>query len=255
VSRQRNDGESGGRKVWDDARVPSLTVACPAYNEEQSIERVAREVLEFVPRLTSDFELLIVDDGSTDATGDIADRLARTDSRIRVIHHPYNLGFIGFAMTNIRNAAKDCMVGISADGEVPIETLARQFELIRAGYEVVIAHRVRKPNYTPYRKLISHFYNTSVRMVFDVDLRDAGSTKMYRTYVLRETVPISRSPFLNAELLVKASLRGRRIGFVEVEQQPRLGGKAKGGNWKWVAHSAVDLARVAWQIKTGRWRP
>tara|TARA_R110002096_G_scaffold436038_3_gene665864 strand:+ start:7919 stop:8647 length:729 start_codon:yes stop_codon:yes gene_type:complete len=241
--------------VGDASERPSLTVSCPAYNEEEAIETVVADVLNIVPKITDDFEFLIVNDGSTDRTGSILNRLADEHPQIRVIHHPYNLGFAGFALTILNNAKKDCLVGISADGEIPVELFERQYARICEGYDVVVAVRSSKPNYSAYRKLVSYSYNESVRLLFGESFQDAGNCKMYRCSELRKVVPISRSAFMNAELLIKIAKNGGKIGFVPMEQKPRLGGIAKGANWRWIRDSATDLVRVAWQVHSGGWRP
>jgi glycosyltransferase involved in cell wall biosynthesis len=223
----------------------SLTVGCPAYNEEVAIERVVRRCLQLIPQIAQDFELLMVNDGSTDDTGKILDRLAREEPRVRVIHHPKNLGFAGFARTLITNASKELYVGISADGEVRVEDVVAMRRRMDEGFDVVVGVRTQKPNYNRYRKLVSWSYNHLVWALFGFDFRDIGGTKLWKTRYLRGAELVSESAFMNAELLVDAARRGARIGFVDVEQQPRLGGKAKGAAPRRVLEATRDLFVVS----------
>lgn len=223
----------------------SLTVGCPAYNEEVAIESVVRRCLQLIPQIAEDFELLMVNDGSTDETGKILDRLAREESRVRVIHHSKNLGFSGFARTLISSASKELYVGISADGEVRVEDVLAMRRRMDEGFDVVVGVRRHKPNYNGYRKLVSWSYNRLVWALFGFDFRDIGGTKLWRTQYLRGVELVSESAFMNAELLVDAARRGARIGFVDVEQQPRLGGKAKGAAPRRVLEASRDLVRVS----------
>ncbi len=228
----------------------SLTVACPAFNEEDALETVVRECIEQVPSFADDFEILLVDDGSTDRTAEIMDSLARRDPRIRVIHHPYNLGFRGIAQTLPKNARKEWYVGISADGEIDLSDVGRMLDRADEGHDIVVGVRRDKPNYNRYRRFVSWGYRTSVRWLLGAELHDPGSTKLFRTSILREIDVVSRSAFMNAERLVKAGRAGYSIGFVDIRQRVRLGGKPKGASARWVAGSLLDLGRVAWDIHT-----
>ena len=220
-----------------------LTVAVPAYNEEESVERVVEELLIKIPTFVEDFELLFVNDGSTDRTGEILDELAARHESVRVVHHDRNQGFPGVVFTLIRNTKKQVYTGISADGEVNVDDLSKMLDKIIEGYDVVIGVRNQKPNYNRYRKIVSWSYNKSVELLFGVNFRDIGSTKMYRTEVFKHIDTRSNSAFINAEYLVKASRLGYKIGFVDIVQRPRLGGTAKGAVFRSVRNCAIDLLR------------
>jgi glycosyltransferase involved in cell wall biosynthesis len=228
----------------------SLTVGCPAFNEEVAIAQVVRRYLELIPSIADDFELLLVDDGSTDRTGVILDELAREEPRMRVIHHPKNLGFAGFARTLIANATKELYVGISADGEIRVEDVLAMRGRMDEGFDVVVGVRTHKPNYSRYRKLVSWSYNRLVFVLFGYDFLDIGGPKLWRTRYLRGVDLISASAFMNAELLIGAARRGARIGFVTIEQQPRLGGRAKGATVRRVLEASRDLVRVSLRLAT-----
>lgn len=233
----------------------SLTVGCPAFNEEAAIESVVRDAIRKLPTLVDDWELLLVDDGSTDSTRQRMEELRHLDPRIRVIFHPYNLGFRGIAQTLTRNARMDLYAGISCDGEMDLTDLQPMLQKIHEGCDVVVGVRPSKPNYGLYRRIVSNAYNGSIERLFGLSLRDAGWLKLWKIEALRQTDDaISRSAFMNAERLVKAHHIGYHIGFVEVQQHPRLGGKPKGASFKWVRSSMVDLVRVAWDVHT-RWTP
>ncbi len=222
----------------------SLSVGCPAYNEEAAIEHVVTSCLERLPTIVDDFEVLVVDDGSSDATGRIADELAARDPRVRVFHHASNQGFVGVVRTLVENATKELYVGIGADGEIDTDAIARLLAASRDGsYDVVVGVRESKPNYDPYRKLVSWTYNTLVRVVFGRDFRDIGGPKLWRTRFLKIARPASTSAFLNAELLLTAAAGGARIGFAAIEQRPRRGGVATGARLSRVVDATLDLLR------------
>lgn len=234
----------------------SLTIGSSALNEEEALETVVAEWLDVVPTLTDDFEILLVDDGSTDRTGAIMDDFAAREPRIRVIHHPYNLGFRGFANTLAKNATKELFAGVSCDGEVPIDVLGPMMDRIAAGADVVVGNRRQLSGYSGYRRFVSRSYNTLVRAIFGSNFRDIGALKLYRTDVLRAVEPIiSKSAFMNAERLIKADRLGYRIELMPIDHLPRLGGMARGASYRWVRDATADLVRVTWHIHAGGWRP
>lgn len=235
--------------------MPSLTIASSAYNEEESLERMVCHWLELVPSLADDYEILLVNDGSTDRTAEIMEKLRQANPHVRVIHHESNLGFRGFARTLCDNATKELFVAISCDGEYELEAIRPMMRMVQDGYDVVIGVRKQLPNYNRYRKIVSRSYNRLVKLFFGNDFKDAGSLKLFRLSVLRSVDVISQSAFMNAERLIKAERSGFKIGTVEIEQHSRLGGRARGAGLKWVFGSTRDLFRVAWQIHSGKWRP
>ncbi len=234
---------------------PQLTIGSSALNEEESLEHVVQDWLKRVPSFAPDFEIVLVNDGSTDQTGDIMERLAADVPQIRVIHHPYNLGFRGFANTLVNNARGELFAGVSCDGEVPIGVIGEMMERIEAGADVVVGNRVRKSGYTSYRKFVSNSYNGLVKAVFGEEFGDIGAVKLFRTHILKEMPTVSRSAFMNAERLLKAARLGYRIERHPIDHLPRIGGKARGASFRWVRDSTVDLVRVAWHMRHDDWRP
>jgi len=214
--------------------------------------------LRQVPAFAEDFEVLLLNDGSTDHTGELMDAWQARDSRVRVIHHPYNLGFRGLTHTLPKNACKEWYAGISADGEIELEDVGRMFQVANHGFDIVVGVRRAKPNYGPYRRVVSSGYNECVRRIFGHDFRDPGALKLFRTRILKEINVVSTSAFINAERLIRAARLGYRIGFVEIVQKPRFGGKPKGASTAWVIRSVVDLGRVAWHLEAcermSQWR-
>lgn len=232
-----------------------LTIGVPAYNEEATIEEVVEELLGTLPRFTAAFEILAVDDGSTDATGAILDRLAAAHPALRVIHHGGNRGFAGFGRTLLDEARGSWLAAISADGEIPPDCIGPMLERARDGADIVVGVRQNRPRYTFYRHVVSWAYNAGVRVAFGKNFRDIGGFKLYRTKVIRQIGLESRSAFINAERLIKAHRIGYRIEYVSVHDRPRAGGTAKGASLARVRRSSGDLLRIWLDVVAQRWAP
>lgn len=221
-------------------------MAC--FNEEDAVETVVREAVEELARSTGDWEVVVVDDGSTDRSAAILDDLAREIRRVRVIHHPRRLGFGGFLKSLILNATRDYVFQVSSDGEFRMHEMRRMIPLLDAGADIVVGVRSDK-QYGAYRTLVSAGYHRLVGAMFGDELGDPGSCRMVRLASYRGLRVVSRSAFANAERLIRARRRGLRVEEVPVHKYPRLGGRPKGGHPAVVAGAALDLFRVWWDLK------
>ncbi len=235
-----------------------ICVAMACYNEQDAVETVVREAVEELGRLTDDWEVLVVNDASTDRTREILEGLQREIRRLRVVHHPYRIGFRGYQLSLIVNAGKDYVYQVSADGEFRMHEMRRMLPLLEDGADIVIGVR-RDKRYGGYRSAVSKAFNGLVKKLFGEDLEDAGSVRMVRRAPYLRIRVISRSAFINAEKLIRASRRGLRIEKVTVERYPRLGGRPKGGRPTVVMRAFVDLWRVWFDLQfrpeSPQWRP
>ena len=119
-------------------KVSSLTIAIPAYNEAGSIEKVVTDALAAVKNLAADFEILVVDDGSTDRTGAILSSLAEKSKDIKLIRHPKNQGFSGAIKSCYKQATKDLVFLLPADGQIKAADCALFLEKINRADVVVV---------------------------------------------------------------------------------------------------------------------
>src|SRR4051812_40109763 len=122
-----------------------VTIAMPAYDESPNLERTVAEALDALAATAPDGEVLVVDDGSTDGTGAIADQLARSDTHVRVVHHAANRGFSGAMTTALREARGDLVFLVPADGQVRMRDLER-FLAAQADADIVVGLRASRPD-------------------------------------------------------------------------------------------------------------
>ena len=221
-----------------------VTIALPAYDEVGSLERVVAEARATIADLavTGEAEILIVDDGSTDGTGPLADQLA-TDG-VRAVHHAANRGFSGAMTTCFREARGDWVFLASADGQTPLAELGRFLEASR-GADVVIGVRASRPE-PLVRLVLSRGFHAMARAIFALPEREFSSAFLFRRALL-DAMPfrsLPRSATLLPEILFRARRRGARLTTLEVPQRPRLAGRAKGGQLSVAALTFVELLRL-----------
>ena len=226
----------------------SLSVVLPAYNEEQVIASTVEQVTGELANLSRDFEVIVVNDGSTDRTGAILSALQKLDKHIRVLTHQCNQGY-GPALTDgFAAATKDLTFFMDADGQFDIRELERFLCLIDA-YDAVIGYRVKRQD--PWmRKLNAWGWKLVVRLALGVRVRDIDCAfKLLRTDFLQHHPLETRGAMINAELLYRLKVSGCTLGEVGVRHLPRRGGQATGANPR-------VIGRAFWELFVSRrkWR-
>ncbi|MGO8734583.1 MAG: glycosyltransferase family 2 protein [Terriglobia bacterium] len=225
-----------------------ISVVMPAYNEAAAIEDV---IIDHIRALTAlgefivDWEIVCVDDGSSDPTLATLERLASTISRLKVVRHRDNKG-ISQSFADGFTAAKGTHIyATGADGQWPAANLIKMLRSVMAGSELVVGVREnRRQVYGLKRRLVSFAFNFSARVLFGVKTVDAGGIKLGIRDVFRLHL-VSRSPFVEAERIIKAQRCGYRVHFTPVEFRPRKGGKETGVRWSNLLGSIGDCLRCA----------
>ena len=208
-----------------------LSIFFPMWNEEQYIHRAVRAATEICEQLVvdgeiADYEIIVVDDASTDATGRLADALAAADAHVRVVHHPHNRK-LGGSIKSGFDAAKGDLV-LYTDADLPFEMieLVRAVRVLRT-YEadVVSAYRLDRTGEGPRRAVYSWVYNGLIQAMFGTRLRDINfAFKLCRRRVLDHVSLSSEGSFIDAELIIRAQRSGFSIVQIGVDYFPRTRG-------------------------------
>ncbi|PYT05284.1 MAG: hypothetical protein DMF60_12490, partial [Acidobacteria bacterium] len=206
--------------------LPSVSVCFPAYNEEATIEYVLTEAHELLSASGLNYEILVCDDGSSDRTRSIVETVAARLSLIRVLHNPGNQGIRATFERLYRESVKDFVFLNSTDRQWETAVL---FDLIplTARFDIVIATRNDK-HYGPVRRLVSWVFNLMPVVLFGVRTYDAGAVKLVRREIIERFEVVSRSPFSEAERLIRAARAGYRIAAYPVHVAERRTGRARG---------------------------
>lgn len=235
--------------------IPLLSVVMAAYNEGASIEEVVldhRRVLQSLEGVAGDWEILVVDDASNDATFSILEGLQKRIAQLRVVRNPKNLGIFGAYARGYAEARGTHIYCTGSDGQWPAENLVAMASRVVAGTDVVIGVRTNRSEiYSLPRRIVSYGFNAVPKWLFGVDVRDAGGVKL-ATRQIFDFGLISSSPFVEAERIVKAHYSGLRIDFVPIQFLVRAGGKAKGASWRNIRCSLRDVIRCSRAYSFGR---
>ena len=215
----------------DDERFGKISVFFPMWNEEEYINRAVDAAREACQELiddgeVSDYEILIVDDASTDATPRIADELADADPHVRVVHHPKNRKLGGSVKTGFTEAKGDLVLYTDADLPFDMAEVKRACRLLRI-YEadLICAYRFDRTGEGFQRVIYSAIYNLLVRGFFGVRVRDVNfAFKLVRRSVLDGMTLTSEGSFIDAELVVRAVKSGKVMVQFGVDYFPRTRG-------------------------------
>ena len=206
----------------------TLTIFFPMWNEEDYILPTVRAGRETCERMLAgkeivDYELLIVDDASTDRTGQIADELAAGDPRVRVVHHERNRRLGGCIKTGFAAARGDLVLYTDADLPCDVAEVQKACRLMRQyDADIVSAYRHDRTGEGPRRAAYSWIYNWLIRLVFRVYVRDVNfAFKLCRRRIFDRLQLSSEGSFIDAELLVRADRLGLRVIQFGVDYFPR----------------------------------
>lgn len=209
----------------------TLSIFFPMWNEQEYIERALTAAREACASLIaageiSDYELIIVDDASTDATGAMADAIAASDPRVTVVHHPVNRKLGGSIKTGFATARGDLVLYTDADLPFDMDELHKACRLMRH-YEadIVSAYRFDRTGEGYVRTVYSFIFNSLVRILFGMKMRDINfAFKLCRRHIFDHVELKSEGSFIDAELAIRAQKLGYRIVQFGVDYFPRTRG-------------------------------
>ncbi|MCK4451664.1 MAG: glycosyltransferase family 2 protein [Anaerolineae bacterium] len=220
----------------------SLSVVLPAYNEEANVERAVEGVSSVAQQLGIDHEIILVNDGSTDLTGEIARELMQRVPSFRLVEHYPNRGYGGSLRAGFAAAMGDLIAFVPADNQFDFREISRLLERLDEA-DIVSGYRAERQD-TFIRKLNGFGWNTLVRLLFGYLCRDIDcGFKLFRREVLEHVTLVSDGAMIDTEFLAGARARGFRIAEVPVTHLPRVAGEPTGANLKVIAKAFRDLVR------------
>lgn len=230
--------------------LPGISVALPCHNEEGNLQRVVDNFRAALAGLAADYEIIVVDDGSRDGTGALADRLADADSHVRVIHHEVNRGYGGAVISGLTAGAMPYVLLCDGDGQFD----ASQTAILAAKvpeYDVVVGRRVHRAD--PFmRRLNGRVWTGLVRLLFGVSITDIDcGFKLFKRQFLQDLNLRARGAMISTEVMVKVAARGARICEVDVAHLPRLAGEQSGANLKVIMRAFRELFDLYGELRRG----
>jgi glycosyltransferase involved in cell wall biosynthesis len=216
--------------------LPSLSIVLPCFDEAPNVAAAVAEAQRAGERFAERHEVIVVDDGSIDGTGEIARSIAARDARVRVVGHDRNRGYGAALRSGISASLSDWVLLTDADLQFDLAELER-FLPLAGDHDLVAGYRLDRADPLP-RRLAAHAWNRLMRRSFGVEVRDVDCAfKLMRGDAARALALESEGAMVSTELLVRAALAGWRMTEVGVHHRPRQAGDATGGDLRVIARA------------------
>lgn len=227
---------------------PSISVFLPCYNEQDNVTRTVRQALQVLERLNIDFEVIIVDDGSSDRTGQMADQMASQNSKVKVVHHGTNLGYGAALRSGFRAATNKLVFYTDGDGQFDIAEMPALLGLMEQ-YDIVSCYRLNRQD-NLIRKINGWCWTKLVCWLFGMKIRDIDCAfKLYKREIFDRIRLSSASALIDAEILARAIRKGYSVTQKGVHHYPRAAGTQTGGSVRVILRAFKELLQLRAQIK------
>ena len=233
----------------------SLTAFFPAYNDEHTIEGIVRTAFAEIAKISDDYEVLVVNDGSSDGTRAVLDRLEAEFPRFRAIHHPRNMGYGAALITGFQNAKKDLSFYTDGDGQYDVREIHNLVAKLRPGIDLVNGYKVKRSD-SWYRVWIGGVYRRTMRVAFSLSLRDVDCDfRLMRREIFDAITMTSRSGVICVEMARKFDDAGFRMTEVPVSHYPRRHGRSEFFRFRHLAHTLKGLIGIWFRLVLSRRLP
>jgi len=223
--------------------VKSLSVFFPCYNEEKNLEKLTLDTLRVLDDLVKEYEILIINDGSTDNTGVIAERLSRQFDPVRVVHHEKNRGYGTALISGFSNAIHEWVFFTDGDNQFHIQDIRLLLAEIDDCDAIIGFRKVRQDPWL--RRVYAWAWNILIRLTLGLKIKDLNCAfKLIKKNALEQIALRSSGALINTELLLKLKASGARIREIGVSHKPRAFGKQTGGNPRVIVKAFCELGSL-----------
>ena len=221
----------------------SLTIFFPCYNEQDVIGELVAKSDYVASRITDDYEIIVVNDGSSDNTGEVADGLCEKYKHLRVVHHEHNKGYGAALQSGFRAASKDLIFYTDGDGQFDVEELPSIMGLIDE-CDLVSCYRIKRQD-SFIRKVNAFCWGTLVCILFKMKIRDIDCAfKLYKREIFDNIEMHSTGALIDTEILARALQKGYKIKQVGVKHYPRTTGTQTGAKISVILRAFKELFKL-----------
>lgn len=226
------------------SRVKEISVFFPAFNEAANISSVVQKCLKVLEDIAQKYEVLVIDDGSSDNTTEVVKGLIKKDPHVKLLKHPKNLGYGAALKSGLYNANYDLVAFNDGDGQFDFGNISDFLHLLDKS-DLVIGFRKKRSD--PFFRIVNaKLYSFFLRMIFGLSVKDVDcGFKLIKRSVI-EKIPKLQSDgaLVSAELLIKAKKMGFKINQVGVDHYPRTAGNPTGANVKVIFKMFREVSKL-----------
>jgi glycosyltransferase involved in cell wall biosynthesis len=225
----------------------SISAFFPAYNDENSIGKIVRTMASLLPKLTNDYEIVVVNDGSQDRTGDLLQELASKYPFLKVIRHKVNQGYGAALISGFANCSKDLIFYTDGDGQYDVEELPALLALFSEKVDLVNGYKISRSD-PVHRIILGYIYQHAMRLIFCLNIKDVDCDfRLFRRSLVLHDPLTFNSGVICVEMMKKFQNQGCRTVEAPVHHYPRYHGKSQ-------FFSIKHLCRVFRQLFIAWWK-
>ena len=223
----------------------SISVVLPAYNEEKNIKKAVENALSALEKISDDYEVIVIDDGSKDKTGEIANSLQT--EKVRVIRHEKNKGYASALRTGFESAKKELIFFTDADNQFDLGELRKFVPLVNYA-DVIVGYRMNRKD-PLHRLIMSKGYNFLIKILLGIKVRDVDCAfKLFKREVLQNIGIEHKGWLVNTELLAKIVKKDYKIKEVPVMHYPRTEGRSTVKPVSTIINTFLDLIKLKFEL-------
>jgi len=239
-----------GISVTAGARLPGLSIVLPCFDEEANVADAIRSASAAAEASACEHEVIVVDDGSTDATADIAAAFVAADERVRLVVHTVNRGYGDALRSGLEAARMPWVLLTDADLQFDLRELER-FVPLTGDADLLVGYRAQRRDPLG-RRVNARMWNWLVRLLFAIPLRDVDCAfKLVRASALEGVELRAHGAMISTELVVKLLARGARLREQDVQHRPRVAGEQSGADPRVVVRAFRELAGLHGELSRG----
>ena len=227
---------------------PGLSVFFPAYNDSGTIASLVIAAIQAARKLTSDFEVIVVNDGSVDGTASIADELARTYPEVKVVHHPRNRGYGGALRSGFEAATRDLVFYTDGDAQYDPSEMNVLWERFADDVDLVNGYKISRSD-PLHRIVMGRIYHHTVKLLFGLKVRDVDCDfRLMRRSIFDKVTLEKNSGVICLEMMKKVQDAGFRVAEVPVHHYHRAFGRSQFFNFPRLCRTGLDVARLWYEL-------
>ncbi|HVG21316.1 MAG TPA: glycosyltransferase family 2 protein [Blastocatellia bacterium] len=234
------------------SKKPGISVFFPAYNDAGTIASLVVLADRTLRKLTDDYEIIVVNDGSADHTAQVLSELEGVYPRLRVIHHPTNLGYGSALRTGFESATRDLIFYTDGDAQYDVRELERLLPLMADDVDIVNGYKISRSD--PFhRTVIGKIYCWIIKLAFMIKIRDVDCDfRLVRRASYKRVRLYSTSGTICVEMIKSFQDAGLRFAECPVHHYHRAYGKSQFFNFKRLFKTFRDLSRLWWRLVVKR---
>ena len=224
-------------------KLKSISLMFPVYKDSRTVKKMIRDSLVVLKRVSKKFEIIIVDDGCPENSGNLAQKLIKKKYNVNVVFHKKNLGYGAALKTGLNICKYEWIFQVDGDAEYSVFDLKKLLNFVKTS-DLIITYR-KKKKYTTLRIFISWVYNNLLRKLFNTQFKDISTgSRLIKKKILNKIKINSNSPFVGAELAIKSKYYGFKVNEVGIQTYPRVFGNGSSVGIKNIILTIIDMIKL-----------